>query len=250
MKKTVLAMLAGAALAATPAFAQFEGEIAMKITMRDGCRDGQGLCLEGRLPLEIDLQTREDADEDDDAHEGREPRRHVHDQRPAEVLRGDRPQEDEGAGREDAGQGEGALDRQEARARETVNGYSCEHVLLTRAEDAKSEQEIWTSKDISGLNYESMRGLMRRGEPERRGDDEGAPRRRRRRVRRQDDHAREGQSRRRLDDGAHEGREEVGPRVALRDPGRLHEAGGDDGRGGRHGASRAAGARCARRWRT
>ncbi len=47
--------------------------------------------------------------------------------------------------------------------KETVNGYSCEHVLLTRAGDAKSEMEWWTSKDISGLNYESMRGLMRRG---------------------------------------------------------------------------------------
>ncbi len=47
--------------------------------------------------------------------------------------------------------------------KETVNGYSSEHVLVTRAEDAKSEQELWTSKDISGLSYESMRGLMRRG---------------------------------------------------------------------------------------
>ena len=28
---------------------------------------------------------------------------------------------------------------------------------------AKSEQELWTSKDVAGLSYESMRGLMRRG---------------------------------------------------------------------------------------
>ena len=46
---------------------------------------------------------------------------------------------------------------------EKVNGYSCEHAVVTKAEDAKSEQELWTSKDIAGLSYESMRGLMRRG---------------------------------------------------------------------------------------
>jgi hypothetical protein len=45
---------------------------------------------------------------------------------------------------------------------ETMLGYSTKHVLLSRSSD-RSEMEIWTTKDILGLNYEAMRGLMRRG---------------------------------------------------------------------------------------
>jgi Domain of unknown function (DUF4412) len=45
---------------------------------------------------------------------------------------------------------------------EKVLGYSTKHVLLSRPGD-KSEMEAWTTKDLLGLSYESMRGLMRRG---------------------------------------------------------------------------------------
>ena len=44
---------------------------------------------------------------------------------------------------------------------ERILGYSTKHVLLTRPSE-RSEMEIWTTKDILGLNYEAMRGLMRR----------------------------------------------------------------------------------------
>jgi hypothetical protein len=43
-----------------------------------------------------------------------------------------------------------------------VLGYSTKHVLLSRPGD-KSEMEAWTTKDLLGLSYESMKGLMRRG---------------------------------------------------------------------------------------
>jgi hypothetical protein len=45
---------------------------------------------------------------------------------------------------------------------ERVLGYSTKHVLLSRPSD-KSEMEVWTTKDLLGLSYETMRGLMRRG---------------------------------------------------------------------------------------
>ncbi len=57
MKKTVLAMLAGAALAATPAFAQFEGELSMKLTMRDGSGTGKAYVSKAGARSEIDIQT-------------------------------------------------------------------------------------------------------------------------------------------------------------------------------------------------
>ena len=41
MKKTILAALAGAVLAATPVLAQFEGEATMKLTMREGSGTGK-----------------------------------------------------------------------------------------------------------------------------------------------------------------------------------------------------------------
>ncbi len=42
-----------------------------------------------------------------------------------------------------------------------ILGYSTKHVLLFRPSQ-RSEMEIWTTKDIFGLNYEAMRGLMSR----------------------------------------------------------------------------------------
>ena len=56
---------------------------------------------------------------------------------------------------------------------ERVLGYSTKHVLLSQPVD-RSEMEVWTTKDIMGLSYESMRGLMRRGADEE-GDGEHDP---------------------------------------------------------------------------
>jgi hypothetical protein len=52
---------------------------------------------------------------------------------------------------------------------ERVLGYSTKHVLLSRPGD-RSEMEVWTTKDLMGLSYETMRGLMRRVS----GEDDGS----------------------------------------------------------------------------
>ncbi|HEX7529206.1 MAG TPA: DUF4412 domain-containing protein, partial [Thermoanaerobaculia bacterium] len=52
---------------------------------------------------------------------------------------------------------------------ERILGYSTKHVLVSRPGD-HSEMEVWTTKDIMGLSYETMRGLMRRGS----SDDDGS----------------------------------------------------------------------------
>ena len=57
MKKTVLAMLAGAALAATPALAQFEGELTMKITTPGGSGTGRAFVSKAGARSELDIQT-------------------------------------------------------------------------------------------------------------------------------------------------------------------------------------------------
>ena len=41
---------------------------------------------------------------------------------------------------------------------------SAEHVVAQRGKDASTTMEMWTTKDLSGLNYEAMRGLMSRGQ--------------------------------------------------------------------------------------
>ena len=57
MKKTILAALAGAVLAATPALAQFEGEATMKLTVREGSGDREGLVSKAGSRSELDIQT-------------------------------------------------------------------------------------------------------------------------------------------------------------------------------------------------
>jgi hypothetical protein len=163
MKKTVLAVLAGAVLAATPALAQFEGEITMKMTMREGSGTGKAYVSRAGARSELDMQA------------GRMPFKMttlmkfsnpdvmymINDQQKsyAEI---DLKQMKEQAGKM---RGEKEKDSWTVKklGRETVNGYSCEHVLLTHGQDSRTEMEWWTSKDIAGLNYETMRGLMRRG---------------------------------------------------------------------------------------
>ncbi len=160
MKKTVLAMLAGAVLAAAPALAQFEGEIDMKMTMREGNGTGKAFVSKAGARSELELQaagrpfkmvtlvkfanpdvmymindaSRSYAEVDAKQIRERAPKTEKKDQWVVEKL-----------------------------GKETVAGYSCVHVRVTRSDESKSESEWWTSKDIAGLNYEAMRGLTRRG---------------------------------------------------------------------------------------
>ena len=163
MKKTILAALAGAVLAATPAFAQFEGEITMKLTMREGSGTGHAYISKAGARSELDIQA------------SKMPFRMT------TLMKFSNPdvmymindktktyaEMDLAKMRDQASKmrGEKAKETWTVKklGKETVNGYSCEHVLLAHGDDAKSEMELWTSKDISGLSYESMRGLMRRG---------------------------------------------------------------------------------------
>ncbi|HVO50822.1 MAG TPA: DUF4412 domain-containing protein [Thermoanaerobaculia bacterium] len=162
MKKTVLAMLAGVALASGPALAQFEGEITMKMTMREGSGTGKNYISKAGVRSELDIQT------------ARMPMKMttlVKSATPGLVYLINDAQKsyteiDTKKTRErlEKTRGKSADTWTVKRlGRETVNGYSCEHVLVTRSDDAKTEMEWWTSKDIAGLSYESMRGLMRRG---------------------------------------------------------------------------------------
>lgn len=159
MKKTLLAILAGAALAAAPAFAQFEGELTMKMTMREGSGTGKNYISKAGVRSELDLQ-------------GKMPMKMT------TLIRAATPdvvylindaqksytEIDTNKTREQLEKTRGKREPWTVKklGKETVNGYSCEHVLITRGDDAKSELEWWTSKDIAGLSYESMRGLMRR----------------------------------------------------------------------------------------
>jgi hypothetical protein len=160
MKTTVLAILAGAALAATPAFAQFEGELSMKMTMREGTGTGRVYISAAGARSTLDIQTT---------------------QMPFKMttlLKASNPDVMYMINDEQKSYTEVDLNKvkeQTAKYREktketwsvkklgkeAVNGYSSEHVLITRGEDTKGEQELWISKDISGLSFESMRGVMR-----------------------------------------------------------------------------------------
>lgn len=164
MKKTVLAMLAGAALAAAPAFAQFEGEIDMRITAPGGT-NGTGKVFVSKTGsrTEMNMQTQHmpirmttlmKFSNPDVMYLVNDTQRTY-----AEI--------DLKKMKEQASKNQGARAREtwtvKKLGRETVNGYACEHLLVTHGTDAKSEQEWWTTRDIAGLSYDSMRGLMRRG---------------------------------------------------------------------------------------
>jgi len=165
MKRVLLSVLAGAVLAAAPAFAQFEGEIDMKIT-------GQGMTGMSKLYVskagsrsEMDMQT------------ANMPMHMV------TLMKFSNPDvtylvNDKAKtytemnlkkAREAAAKTTGAKEPYSAKllGSERVLGYSTKHVVLSRPGD-NSDMEVWTTKDILGLSYESMRGLMRR----RAGDDD------------------------------------------------------------------------------
>ena len=167
MKKAFGTVLAAAALAAAPALAQFEGEIDMKIT-------GQGMSGTGKMFVskagsrsEMDMQTANMP---------------VH---MATLMKFSNPdvmylindkaktysEMDLKKTRETAAKMKSEKEAYSAKllGSEKILGYSTKHVLLSRPGD-RSEMEVWTTKDLLGLSYETMRGLMRRGP----GEDDGA----------------------------------------------------------------------------
>ena len=162
MKRSVLTLLAGSALAAAPAFAQFEGEITMKMTMREGSGTGKAYISKVGARSEIDMQT------------AKMPLKMVTLMKFANpdlmYLINDATKTysemDLKKLKEQTAKYQGQKSRDtwklQKLGRETVNGYSCEHVLLTRTDGSKSESEWWTTKDIAGLSYDTMRGLVRR----------------------------------------------------------------------------------------
>ncbi len=170
MKRVVWSVLAGAVLAAAPAFAQFEGEIDMKITGQGGMT-GTGKVFVSKVGsrTEMDMET------------ARMPM-HM-----ATLMKFSTPdviylindkartysEMDVKKTREQAAKMTGAKSKEAYSAKvlgsERLLGYSTKHVLLSRPSD-KSEMEVWTTKDLLGLSYETMRGLMRRGA----GDDDGS----------------------------------------------------------------------------
>ncbi|MEO8054226.1 MAG: DUF4412 domain-containing protein, partial [Acidobacteriota bacterium] len=162
MKKTVLAILAGAALAAAPAFAQFEGELTMKLTMREGNGTGRTYVSSAGARSELDIQTPQMPLKMTTLMKASNPdvMYMINDQQKSYAEIDLKKVKEQTAKYREKTKETWSVKKL---GKETINGYSCEHILVTRAEDAKAEQELWTSKDVSGLSYESMRGLMRRG---------------------------------------------------------------------------------------
>jgi hypothetical protein len=160
MKKTVLAILAGAALAAAPAFAQFEGELTMKMTMREGTGTGRVYISAAGARSELDIQTTQMPFKMTTLMKASNPdlMYMINDEQKSYAEVDLKKVKEQAAKGRDKTKETWSVQKL---GKEKVNGYSSEHVLVTRSEDTKGEQELWISKDISGLSYESMRGLMR-----------------------------------------------------------------------------------------
>jgi hypothetical protein len=163
MMRILLTILATASLTAGSAFAQFEGQIDMKITGQGGMT-GTGKVFVSKVGSRTEM----------DMEAARTP---IH---MTTLMRFSTPdvmylindkartysEVDTKKAREQAAKMAGDKDKEPYSVRvlgsEKVLGYSTKHVLLSRPSD-KSEMEVWTTKDLLGLSYESMRGLMRRG---------------------------------------------------------------------------------------
>jgi len=163
MKKTVLAMLAGAALAAAPALAQFEGEIDMKITAPGGTT-GNGRMFVSKIGArtELDMQTQRMPMKMTTIMKFSNPDVVwlVNDTQKSYVEM-DLKKMKENADKSPQKREPWTVKKL---GRETVNAYSAEHVVAQRGKDASTTMEMWTTKDLAGLNYEAMRGLMSRGQ--------------------------------------------------------------------------------------
>lgn len=162
MKKSVLAILAGAVLTAAPAFAQFEGELSMKMTMREGSGTGRAYVSAAGTRSELDIQTAQAPFRMTTLMKASNPdvMYMINDEQKAYAEVDLKKIKEQAAKYRDKSKETWSVKKL---GKETINGYSCDHAFVTKAEDAKTEQELWTSKDVSGLSYESMRGLMRRG---------------------------------------------------------------------------------------
>ncbi|MCM3877359.1 MAG: DUF4412 domain-containing protein [Thermoanaerobaculia bacterium] len=163
MKRILLTILATASLTAGSAFAQFEGQIDMKITAQGGV-NGTGKVFVSKVGSRTEM----------DLESARMPMHMV------TLVRFSTPdvmylindksrtysELDTKKAREQAAKMAGDKDKDAYSVKvlgsEKVLGYSTKHVLLSRPSD-KSDMEVWTTKDLLGLSYESMKGLMRRG---------------------------------------------------------------------------------------
>ena len=167
MKRVLLNVLAGAVLAAAPALAQFEGEIDMKIMGQGMTGMGKVFVSKAGSRTEMDMQTAQMPFHMVTLMKFSAP--------DVMYLINDKAKTysemDLKKARESAVKATGKKEPYNAKVlgSERVLSYSTKHVLLSRPSD-RSEMEVWTTKDIMGLSYESMRGLMRRGA----GDDDGS----------------------------------------------------------------------------
>ena len=167
MKRALWNVLAGAALAAAPAFAQFEGEVDMKITSPGMSGTGKMYVSKVGMRTAMDMQAAKASMKmsmlvkvanpdviytiNDESRTYSEMNLKQTRESVAKMRSEQEPYTVKVLGSE------------------RVLGYSTKHVLLFRPKGS-SEMEIWTTKDLLGLNYESMRGLMRRSSAQ----DEGA----------------------------------------------------------------------------
>jgi hypothetical protein len=155
-----LNVLAGAALAAAPAFAQFEGEIDMKITSPGMTGMGKMYVSKVGARTTMDFQAAKMPMKMTTLMKFANPdvMYMINDQ--ARTYSEMNLKET----RESVAKMKSEKEPYTVKVlgTERVLGYSTKHVLLSRPND-RAEMEIWTTKDILGLNYEAMRGLMRRG---------------------------------------------------------------------------------------
>ncbi|HEX7616211.1 MAG TPA: DUF4412 domain-containing protein [Thermoanaerobaculia bacterium] len=163
MKRVVLSVFAGAALAAAPALAQFEGQIDMKITAQGGVvGTGKVFVSKAGSRTEMDMETARMPIHMTTLVKSSAP--------DVMVLINDKARTysemDTKKAREQAAKMPGDMGKEAYSVKvlgsERVHGYGTKHVLLSRPGD-KSETEAWTTKDLPGLSYETMKGLMRRG---------------------------------------------------------------------------------------
>ena len=163
MKRVVWSVLAAAVLAAAPAFAQFEGQIDMKITAQNGVtgtgkvfvsKAGTRTVMDmetARMPLHMTTLVKfSEPDVMYLINDGAKTWSAVD----TKKLR-------EKAAKESAGKPNEPY-AVKVLGSPKLLGYDTKHVLLSRPSD-KSETEAWTTKGLLGLSYESMRGLVRRG---------------------------------------------------------------------------------------
>jgi Domain of unknown function (DUF4412) len=162
MMRVVWSVFACAAVAATPVFAQFEGQIDMKITARGGVTGaGKVFAAKAGTRTEMDIGT------------GRAP---IHTTtlvklstpdvmylindyaKTYSVLDTKRAPGQDAKLAGDKGKEPYSV---KVVGAENVLGHATKHALLSRPGD-KSEMEVWTTRDFPGLTYESTRGLMRR----------------------------------------------------------------------------------------